>query len=999
MLMSCKNLLKSAAVVLLLCITQLAMAQDRVISGRVTDSKDGSGVPGVTVAPKGTKTGTQTGSDGSFRISVGSSVTTLIFSSVGYATQEVDISGKSTVEVSLVVSNASLGEVVVTGYGTARRKDLTGSIASVKEKDFNKGVFTSPDQLIQGKVSGVQILNNSGQPGGASTIKIRGNSTVTGSGQPLFVVDGVPLDGRSPRPGVGDIGFGGSNPASNPLNFINPQDIVSIDILKDASATAIYGSRGAYGVVIITTKKGRSGEPKIDFNTSLGFASIMKRIDVLDASEFRQALTYYGASQSNDKGGNVNALDAILRTAKIQNYNVSINGGNESGRYRLSLGALDQQGIILKSGIKKYTADLNASFKFLESKRLGLDINIIPSQYIEDIAPISNNAGAGNSLIGMALQWNPTLPLKIGDSIVNVGGNSIFNPLGVSNAINDKSKVTTVLASIAPSFKLADGLEYKFLFSINYASGVRRTSRDQNINLAGTTTFRGVGYANIGQSELTTKQFTHTLSYDKKITSSLNLNAVIGYEYLKFTNKGSQLSANGPTAGFGSFGLDYTNYIQFGAISSRGISSYVDPRTELQSYFGRAVFNYQDKYLLTGTFRADGSTKFGKNNKYGYFPSFAAAWNITKENFFKVEQINSLKLRVGWGKTGNQEFPAGSAVARIGFGSNGNLSGQINYDNPDLKWQSDRQYNIGLDATVLNNKINITVDYFDKKTTDLLFPAIADPNGPISSTVKWVNLNGFVENKGVEATVNATIVNKKDFGWDLGVNASFIKNNVDQLDAPIFTGQLNGQGITGTLVQTLQNGLPINAFWTRKFLGMDKGTGLATYQDDGNVFYYVGNPNPKTLLGISTSLRYKKFNLTVNMNGAMGQDIYNNTLNNVINVGSINGGRNIATSVFKDPVKESFANPVTASSRFIEKGNYLKMSNATLNYSLGNVGKIFKGANIYVTGQNLFVITKFTGFDPEVNVPNGVNNVPSLGIEYQPYPSARTITFGLNFSL
>jgi len=1000
MLMPCKNLLKSAAVIILLCVSQLVMAQDRAVSGKVTDSKDGSPVVGASVQPKGTKTGTATKNDGTFTLTVASNVTTLVISSVGYATQEVSIEGgKTSIEVSFVASGGNLNEVVVTGYGTSRRKDLTGSIGSVKEKDFNKGVFISPDQLIQGKVAGVQILNNSGQPGGAATIKIRGNSTVTGTGQPLFVVDGVPLDGRSPRPGVGDIGFGGSNPASNPLNFINPTDIVSIDILKDASATAIYGSRGSYGVVIITTKKGRSGEPRVDFSTSIGVSSIMKKIEVLNASQFREALTYYGASQANDKGGNVDALDELLRKATVQNYNVSINGGNENGRYRVSLGALNQEGIVPKSGIKKYTADLNASFKFLDSKKLGLDINILPSQYIEDIAPISNNAGAGNSLIGMALQWNPTLPLKIGDSIVNVGGNSIFNPLGVSNAISDRSVVTSILASIAPSFKITDWLEYKFLVSMNYASGVRRTSRDQNINLAATSTFTGVGFANIGQSEVQTKQLTHTLTFDKKITSSLNLNAVIGYEYMKFSNKGFQASANGPTAGFGNFGLDYTNYIQYGAISSRGISSYVDPRTELQSYFGRAVFNYNDRFLLTGTFRADGSTKFGTNNKYGYFPSFAAAWNITKEDFFKVDLINSLKLRVGWGKTGNQEFPAGAAVARIGFGSNGNLSGQINYDNPDLKWQSDRQYNIGVDAAILKSTINITVDYFNKKTTDLLFPAIADPNGPISSTVKWVNLNGFVENKGVELTVNSTIINKKDIGWDFGVNASYIKNNVDELDAPIYTGQLNGQGITGTLVETLQNGLPINAFWTRNFLNMDKATGLAVYQDDGNTFYYVGNPNPEALLGISTSLRYKKFNLTVNMNGAFGQDIYNNTLNNVINVGSINGGRNIALSVFNDPVKESFANPVTASSRFIEKGSYLKMSNATLNYSLGNVGKIFKSANIYVTGQNLFVITKFSGFDPEVNVPNGVNNVPSLGIEYQPYPSARTITLGLNFSL
>ena len=770
-------------------------------------------------------------------------------------------------------------------------------------------------------------------------------------------------------------------------------------VLKDASATAIYGSRAAYGVVLITTKKGKMGQTTIDFNTSVGISSIMKRIDVLDAGQFRQALTYYGASASNDRGGNVNALDAILRKGMVQNYNVSINGGTESGRYRLSLGYLDQEGIILKSGIKKYTADLNASFKFLDSKRIGLDINILPSQYIEDIAPISNNAGAGNSLIGMALQWNPTLPLKIGDSIVNVGGNSIFNPLGVSNAINDQSKVTTVLASISPYVKLTSWLEYKFIVSVNYASGVRRTSRHQNINLAATSTFTGVGFANIAQGEIITRQITHTLSADKKLTSDLNLNAVIGYEYMKFTSKGFGQSVNGPAAGFGNFGLDYTNYIQYGNISTRGIYSYVDPKSELQSYFARAVFNFQDKYLVTGTFRADGSTKFGANNKYGYFPSFAAAWNISKEEFLRgVSAINSLKLRAGWGKTGQQEFPAGAAVARIGFGSNGNLSGQINYDNPDLKWQSDRQYNIGVDA-VVKNVLNITVDYFNKKTTDLLFPAIADPNGPISSTVKWVNLNGFVENKGVEANVSATIINKKDLGWDFGVNASFIKNVVDELDAPIYTGGLHGQGITGTLVQTLQNGLPINAFWTRQFEGMDKGTGLAVYTDQGNTFYFVGNPNPKTLLGISTSLRFKKLNVTINMNGAFGQDIYNNTLNNVINVGSINGGRNIAVSVFQDPVKESFANPVTASSRFIENGSYLKMSNATLSYGIGNIGRIIRGANIYVTGQNLFVITKFSGFDPEVNVDKGNNFVPSVGIEYQPYPSSRTVTIGLNFSL
>jgi TonB-dependent starch-binding outer membrane protein SusC len=605
-------------------------------------------------------------------------------------------------------------------------------------------------------------------------------------------------------------------------------------------------------------------------------------------------------------------------------------------------------------------------------------------------------------LIGMALTWNPTQPLKIGDSTVNIGGNSIFNPLNVSDAINDRAKVTTVLASIAPSYKFTSWLEYKLLYSINYGSGNRRTMRNQNTNLnnAGAgAPYTGVGFANIANSEITTQQITHTLSADKKISADLNLNAVIGYEYLKFKNRGSSESANGPAGGYGQFGLDYTDYIQYGDKSTYSTNSYYNPIDELQSYFARAVFNYKDKYLLTGTFRSDGSTKFGKNNRYGYFPSFAAAWNITKEDFFQVKAINSLKLRIGWGKTGNQEFPSGSAVERIRFGSNGASAGLVNYSNPDLKWQSDRQYNIGLDGSILNNRINITIDYYNKHTTDLLFPVTGDPNGPGAGAVLWKNLDGFVDNSGVEFSVNANIINQKNLTWDFGVNAGFNKNNVDGLVAPIYTGELNGQGVSGTLAQTIQNGLPINAFYTRKYLGMDKATGIANYEDDGNTFFYVGNPNPKTVLGLSTTLRYMKLSVTVNMNGAFGQSIYNNTLNNTINVGNIVGGRNIALSVFKDPIRESFANPVTASSRFIEKGNYLKMSNATLNYALGNVGKTFKGANIFITGQNLFVITKFSGFDPEVNVNKGANNVPSVGFEYQPYPSARTISFGLNFSL
>ncbi len=974
-------------------------SQNRTVSGTVSDQA-GRGIPGVTVTVKGTRTSTQTNSDGAYTISA-PETGTLVFSSVGFSAMEMAVSAGN-FSPTLAASFDNLSEVVVTGYGTTRRKDLTGAIATVNEKNFNKGVYTSPDQLIQGKVAGVQITNNSGQPGGATTFKIRGNSAITGSGNPLFVVDGVALDGRSVRPGVGDVGFGGGNPGANPLNFLNPSDIASMEVLKDASATAIYGSRAAYGVVLITTKRGKSGEPKIDFNASVGFSKVAKRIDVLDAAQFRSALTYYGLSNANDKGSSVDAFDEITRRGIVQNYNVGVSGGADNARYRLSMGVLNQEGIVRKTGLKKYTANLSGQFKFLNSKKLGLDINIIPSQFQEDLAPISNDAGSRGSLIGNALQWNPTENLIIKragkpDSLNVVRGGDLINPLALQTAIDDKTKVTTILGSISPYYKFNDWLEYRFLYSINYGSGTRRTTVQPFMN------FNDVidrGRARIGYAELTTQQSTHTLNFNKKLSSSISLTALAGFEYQKYSNRGYDVNGFGRISipgGFGNYGLDFTNYIQYSDPTTRGVGSFVDPSYELQSYFGKAIVNISDKYVFQATIRADGSSKFGANNKYGYFPSLSAAWTVNKESFFSVDQISLLKLRASWGRTGNQEFPSGSAIARYSFTGSGGIQ-QTNAENENLKWQTDQQYNIGMDLGLFN-RLNITLDYFNKKTTDLLFPSEpAQPAAP-GAPIRWVNLDGNIINKGLEATINATIVNQKDFTFDFGVNATFQSNSVSGLSSAINTGGLHGQGISGSTVQVIRNGLPINAFYTREFLGIDKTSGLASYSAGGDLLYYVGNPNPKTLLGLNTTVRYKALTLNAAMNGAFGYQIYNNTYNNVINVGSINNGKNIGVSVFQDPIKESFANPVTASSRFLESGNFLKLTNATLSYNVGNIGTYFKGINVFVTGQNLFVITKFTGFDPEVNVDKNVNGVPSVAIEYIPYPSARTITFGVNFSL
>ncbi len=964
----------------------------RQVTGKVLDGT-GGGLPGVTVIVPGTTTGTGTDGNGNFQLQVPATATKLSFSFVGYATQTVDITGRNTLTVTLKDDAQALTDVVVVGYGTVQKSDLTGAVSALGAKEFNKGTFTSPEQLVQGRASGVQVTQNSGQPGGASTIRIRGNSAVTGTGQPLYVVDGVPLDGRSARPGLTT--SLGDSPDSNPLNFLNPADIESIDILKDASATAIYGSRAAYGVVLITTKRGKTGEPRLDIGASGGFSNIMRRIKVLSADQFRAALPYYGAPLTNDKGLSNDPLGAILQTGPLQNYTAAVSGGGENGRYRLSVGYLDQKGIVKKTGFQKYSANFSTNVKFLESKRLGVDVNITASQFREQLAPISNNGDFRGSLIGQALQYNPTDTLYNRDGSPFVRRGTIINPVAQQQYYNDNSRVSTALASISPYYKFTDWLEYRVLLAATYSTGIRRTSIDQRLNIED---YFGRGYAAIANNELLTQQMTHTLNFNKKLGADFNLNALLGYEYTKFANSGSTISALGPPNGFGTFGLDYTNYIQFSNASARTVTSFVDPVTELQSFFGRAILNYKGRYLLTATLRADGSTKFGANNKYGYFPSASAAWDVSQESFFKVEAINQLKARVGYGRTGNQEFPAGSAQGQYVFSNNGTLA-QSNNPNPNLKWQSDEQYNAGVDVALFNNRVTLTADYFYKKTTDLLFPSFPIQPAPPGSVVRWINLDGSVVNKGVELVLGVTALDNPRFGLSFNANATFIRNNVSGLAAPIPTGTLSGQGLSGVTVERIQSGYPINGFFTRQYQGIDAATGQASYADNGSPTFYAGNPNPRTLAGLSTTFRFQKLSLIANFNGVFGNMIYNNTLNSVLNVGQILTGKNIALSNYESPIKESTTNPLTASSRFLERGNYVKLTNLTLSYALGDFGKIFKGASIYAIGQNLFVITNYSGFDPEINTNKAFNGVPSAGIDYTGYPSARTFTFGVNFSL
>lgn len=999
------------SILLLICCLTLSPLKTLGIYSSITDDLPSNGLktvtgivkndagellPGASILLKGTTTGTSADVDGRFTINANEG-DVLVISFIGHVTQEVVVGASDEIEIVLQQDVTTMEELVVIGYGTVRKKDLTGSVASLQPKDFNQGIITAPDQLIQGRTPGVMVINNTGQPGGASTVRIRGNSSIRAGNDPLFVLDGIPLSGTSARPG-GSGGFG--TDGGNPLAYLNPDDIASMDVLKDASATAIYGSRGANGVVIITTKRGASGAPSISFNASAGFSNILKKPRVLTPAEFREALQFYTPDDAanSDYGSEVDAFSEILRTAPVQNYSLAISGGNDRARYRISAGYMDQKGIIKTTGLKKYTASINSNFSFLESKKLGLDFNALFSQTDESIAPVNVFAGAEGNLISQALAWNPTRPLK------DANGNFTYinpitpNPLAGLHAYKDLANVNTLVASIAPSYKITNDLEYKVLYSVTRQMGLRKGRLLGGILDPATI---NNGFAFINNNQETNQQLTHTLSFNKDLNPDFNLNAVAGYEYLSYQNTWNSSSGSG----FTDVGLDFYDYLGYSIANNRGANSYRSPTNELQSVFVRVGLNYQDRFLFTGTLRRDGSTKFGVNNRYANFPSLAVAWNLSSEEFLKDNSfVPSLKLRLGWGKTGNREFPSGASKDRYVFGVQ-SIS-QANYGNPDLKWESSNTVNAGIDFALFNYRVTGSLEYFRKVTTDALFErtlAQPAPSGRI-----WVNLDGEIVNKGWELSLFGALIETQHLTWNLGLNGTYLDNSVSGLPGFYETANLRGQGFSGVLGQRMVSGQPLNVWYLARYAGLDPATGTSMYEgpdgqasssiDPAQNKFYVGSPNPKYLLGISTDLTYKKFSATINMNGTFGHYIFNNTFATVLGINNL-PARNMAKVFFDKSLKESSSNSAAPSTRYLEKGNYLKMGNATLRYNFGNIGNVFRGLTVSLTGQNLFVLTKYNGFDPEVNTDGGSGGIPSLGIEYLPYPTSRTFLLGVNFSL
>ena len=963
-------------------LTGFGVAQKKV-SGTVTDASNGDALIGANILVKGSGTGTIADIDGTYSLSA-SEGDVLVFSYAGYTDQEVVVGASSTVNVSLSAGKL-LDEVVVVGYGTQSRRDISGAVTSIKSGDFNGGVISSAENLIQGKAAGVQIINSNGDPGGGVNIRIRGTSSIRSGNGPLYVIDGVPLDGGNINAASPDLGAG-DGAARNPLNFINPGDIASMDILKDASATAIYGARGANGVVLITTKKGTGASQGLQYSASLSSSTITKKYDLLDGPGFIKGAVALGATESAiNKGGSTDWQDEIFRTAISTTHNLSYGGGGPASNYRLSLGYQDQQGIIKESSMQRYSVRANTSHKMFNDKLI-IDAQFTFANVKDQQAPISDNAGYEGSVLGAALSANPTQNVTDAQGKFIQPGNDQRNPVAWLAYHDDRSNLNRMLGSVSATYNISSHFSYKINFGADRSVSNRKAalSRLFNINDIG-----GRGRAFIINLNSANTLLEHTLNYNTKIGDNNKFDAVVGYSYQKYDNSNTLIRmqyfktddldqmVNNPQA------INFQNNND--AYRVRGGAG-ID---ELQSFFGRVRYVINDKFDFSGTLRADGSSKFGGNNQYGIFPAFNIGWRLSEGGFIP-EAFTNLKLRAGWGRTGNQEFGNGNQLSRKRFNDDGNLE-DASFANPDLKWETTDQVNLGLDYEISSGKVYGSIDFFTKKTLDLLVRT--NSAQPAPQPFVWENLDGQVKNTGVEFSIGRELVKKDNFKWNINGNLTYIKNIVENTGRSIPTGVINGQGLSGAFSQLIADGQPLYAFYLRTFEGFTP-EGLNIYKDNEAITFVDKSPLPKLTLGLTNNFNFGNLDVSIFVNGMFGHYIYNNTANALFSAGSLGNARNTSTDVVGNG--ESRVNSADASTRFLEKGDFLRLQNMTIGYNLPMSNKTIKGLRLYVTAQNLLTFTGYTGQDPEVDTNKALDGVPSAGIDYLAYPRARTFTFGAN---
>lgn len=964
---------KFALVFLLVFSAMCTTLAQRTVSGTVIEA-NGDALIGASVIVKGTITGTSTDIDGTFKVSVPDGYNELEISYTGFSTEVVDITGLSSIDVTLKEGQL-LDEVVVTGYGTQKRRDVSGAISKVEGEAVQGKAVAGIDGALQGQVSGLLLTSNSGQPGAGMSMRIRGNSSINAGNEPLYVIDGIPVT-------TGDFSeayYGGID--NNVLADLNPSDIESVEVLKDAASASIYGSRASNGVVLITTKKGAAGKAKINFGYSRGTQTEINRWDMLSGEQYSELTggTWNGISSD--------FMEAIHRDAPVSQYDISVSGGDLKTKYYLGGSFFDQEGTIINQSFDRISGRLNFEHNANDWLKLTAGVNISKSN--------TNIVNSDNNIYGalsLAILQPQNVEIFNEDGTYNFSGMFFENP--VATAAEKVNLLTSrrTLANVGARFQIMDGLSFNSRVGLDIADFSERVYRP-------VTTSQGAGLD--GEALLNTTSATRTVyqnyfDYQTRF-DNIGLSILAGIDYEDFNRNNTSLAGNGfPSAEFEylASAAEYTN-------ASQDVTF-----TRLLSYYGRANVNIDDKYIITGTLRADGSSKFGANNRYGYFPSLSVGWKISNEDFLaESSNIDDLKLRVSYGLTGNQ--------AGIGnFAARGLAQGGNNYEgapgvapnslpNANLKWEETAEFNIGLDFGILGSRITGNVDYYVKNTNDLLLDRPLPPSSGFTSISQNI---GKMKNSGIEFGLNARIIDK-DVKWDVGVQFAANRNEVVEL--------FDGQGFDAGFINRTDEGQPLSYFYHWKSLGVDPQTGDLEFEDvnndgtiNGDDYQFIGSPHPDFMGSVKTGVTYKGLYLDVFFNFVQGNEVVNYT--RVFNEDGLRRGFNNSTAVL-DAWKE--AGDVTnvfrqggpnaslnnqPSSHYVEDGSFVRLRNITLGYSLpSDILSKFGMSNlkVYISGENLATWTDYSGLDPEVNF-DGTSNL-TLGTDFLTQGLNRTLKFGI----
>lgn len=963
------------------------MAQTRTIKGEVTDAQNGEALIGATVMVEGEKGGTVTDFDGNFSLQVSSSAKKIKVSYIGYIDKILSISDN--MKVKLESDSKALADVVVIGYGTTRKSDLTGSVATVKSKDFNKGLVSSPEQLINGKVSGVQIMSNSGSASAGSTIRVRGGASLNASNDPLIVLDGVPLE----QGGI-------SGNSSNFLSMINPSDIESMTVLKDASSTAIYGSRASNGVIIITTKKGQQGAVKVNFNTTNSLQTRAQMVDMLSRDEFVNVINQFGTDNQKSLLGTANTdwNDEVYRTAFGTDNNLSVSGSIDKWLpFRVSVGYYNQSGLVRKDNVERWTGNVVLTPSFFQD-HLKLTINAKGT--------LNNNSFNNGGAVWAAATFNPTIPVYSGndkyggynealdaDGVpVNAG---VRNPRGLVDLYDSKSKVSRFIGSMDVDYKVhfLPDLKLHATVGADYAKGdgtvyvpaYAAQSYNKDESLGGSDYKYG---PQKNENRLLTL-YANYAKYFEDIKSNVDLTAGYDYQYWKSTTP-----------------LYYTKSAAGTNLSTVKASDY---RHVMLSYYGRINYSFDGKYLLTATVRRDASSRFSKDTRWGTFPSVALGWTLTEEPWLKNQKVlSNLKLRASYGVTGQQEGIGNYNYLPVYTysvtGAEAFINGQyINTYRPeayvsDLKWETTTSWNFGLDFGFLNGRIGGAIDFYTRKTKDLLasVPTAAGTN--FSKTI-LTNV-GNVDSKGIEISLNATPIQTKDWEWNLSYNFTWQNMKVKNLSLTKGGSQTNvkvGPSIDAYQFQVLSEGYEPYMFYVYHQL-YDSKTGkpiegaYADLNNDGEInesdLYRYHSPAPKYIMGLSTSLRYKQLTLGMSFRANIDNYVYNGMGMSTGAFETVSYNNSQLNNLNTSFLKTGFKTRQYLSDYYVENASFLKLDNLSLSY---NVGKINKWASLTVSAmvQNVFTITGYSGTDPEV--PNGMDN------SFYPRPRTYSVSLGLQF--